>query len=151
MWRRYASTSSRGRSSTDWSRLSTCFQRSESIISPACQFAVEPGFGRAPIAHYRDGGNFEHFRRLVYAQPAEEPHFHYLRLARVELREGIHRLIEQHQVGIPVPADSDRVIEGNVAHVSAALAVMAAGMLHQDSPHQLGRDGEEMRPVLPVH
>src|SRR6266404_1164093 len=69
--RKNASRSSGGRSSTDCSRLSTCFHRSESIAPPTAQFAVEPRFGGAPVAHHGDGRYFEHLGGLFHAESAK--------------------------------------------------------------------------------
>src|SRR5208337_283501 len=74
--RRNASRSSGGRSSTDCSRPSTCFHRSESIARPARQFAVEPCLGGAPVAHHGDGRYFEHLSRFFHAESAKETHFY---------------------------------------------------------------------------
>src|SRR5216684_9068899 len=73
--RRNASRSSGGRSSTNCSRLSTCFHRSESIAGPAPQFAIEPRLGGAPVAHHGDGRNFEHLGSLFHVESAKKAHF----------------------------------------------------------------------------
>ena len=36
-------------------------------------------------------------------------------------------------------------------HSTATFKVATSGMLHQNAPHQLGRNREEMRAILPLH
>src|SRR5579859_3500718 len=80
---RNASRSPGGNSCTASSSASTCFQRSGPIHA-AAQFAVEPGFGDIPVAHYRDGRDLEHFRRLFYAEAAKKAHLHHLHFTLID-------------------------------------------------------------------
>src|ERR1700722_4909119 len=83
-WRKNASRSPAGCCSTDCSKLSTCFQRSESIGRSAGEFAIKPGLRRAPVAHDRDGRDLEHFRRFFHAESAKEAHFDDLHFAKID-------------------------------------------------------------------
>src|SRR5260370_38193963 len=89
--RRKASRCSGARSSTDWSTSSTCFHRSESIGGPASQFAVEPEFGRPPVAFHGDSRHFEHLGSLFDAESTEEAHFDNLHFAWIDSRQRAHR------------------------------------------------------------
>src|SRR5271165_2125688 len=149
--RRNASRSPGGRSSTDCSRLSTCFHRSESIDSPARQFAVEPGLGGAPVAHHGDGRHFEHLSRFFHAESAKEAHFYHLYLAGIEPRQSFHRSIQRHQVRGPVAAHHGRLVQGDMLHAASPFWVLAPCMLNQNAPHQLGRNGKKVCAILPLH
>src|ERR1039458_4896658 len=71
--RRNASRSSGARSSADCRTSLTCFHRSESIVSPASQFAVEPSLGRPPVALHGNSRYFEHLGSLFDAESANAP------------------------------------------------------------------------------
>src|SRR5271165_5993152 len=150
-FRRNASRSSGGSSSTDCNRPSTCFHRSASIGCPARQFAVEPGLGGAPVAHHGDGRYFEHLSRLFHTEAAKEAHFYDLYLAGIEPRQRFHRGVERHQVRGPVAAYHRRLIQGDMLHAASPFQVLAPCMFDQNAPHQLGRDGKKVRPILPLH
>src|ERR1035437_10217386 len=100
-----------GRSSTDCSRLSTRFHRSEAIAHPARQFAIEPGLGGAPVAHHGDGRDFEHLGRFFHVESAKEAHFDDLHFAGIEPRQRVHRVIERHHVRGPVAAHHGRRLQ----------------------------------------
>src|ERR1700736_5540321 len=103
-----------GRSNADCNRLSTRFHSSESIICPGGQFAIEPGLGGAPIAHYGDGRDFEHLGRFCDAEPAKEAHFHHLHFTWIHLRQRVQCIIQRHQVRGPVAAHHGRLIQGQM-------------------------------------
>src|SRR5271165_5950931 len=149
--RRNASRSPGGRSSTDCSRLSTCFHRSESIARPARQFAVEPGLGGAPVAHHGDGRYLEDLSRLFHAESTKEAHFYDLYLAGIEPRQSVHRGIQRDQVRGPVAAHHGRLVQGNMLHAASPFQVLAPCVLNQNAPHQLGRNGKKVRAILPLH
>src|ERR1022692_3610932 len=136
--RRNASRSSGARSSTDCRTSSTCFQRSESIVSPARQFAVEPGPGRPPVALHRDSRYLEHLRRLFHAESAKEAHFDNLHLAWIDPRQSVHCVVERHQVRVLVAVHHGCLVQRDVLHAASAFQVVAPRMFHQNAPHQLG-------------
>src|SRR5271156_1510114 len=140
-----------GCSSTACRMLSTCFHRSRSIVLPAGQFPIEPGLGRVPVPHHRDGRYLEHFGCLLYAESSKEAHLDDLRLARIEPRQRVHRLIERHQVRRLLAAHQGRLFQGNMLHAAPAFQVMAPRMFNQNAPHQLSRNREKMSAVLPLH
>ena len=118
---------------------------------PAGQFAIEPRLGGAPIAHHGDGRYFEHFGRLLHAESAKEAHFDDLHFARIEPRQRVHRVIQRYQVRGPVAAHHGCLFQGDVLHAASAFQVVAPRMFHQNAPHQLGRNREEMGAILPLH
>src|SRR6266699_3509737 len=141
--RRNASRSSGARSITDCSTLSTCFHRSESISGPASQFAVEPGPGRPPIALHGNSRYFEHLGSLFHAEPAKEAHFDNLHFARIDPRERVHGVVELHQIRVLAAAHDGSFFQRDVLHAASAFQVVPPRMLHQNAPHQLGRNGEK--------
>src|SRR5438093_1350401 len=43
------------------------------------------------------------------------------------------------------------LFQGDMLHVTSAFQVMSPRLLYQDAPHQLSRDGEKVRAILPLH
>ena len=117
----------------------------------ARQFAIEPGLGGAPVAHHSDWRYLEHLGRFFHAESAKEAHFDNLYFARIEPRQRVHRVIQRHQVRGTVAAHHCCLLQRNVLHAAAALQVVTPRMLHQNAPHHLGRNREEMRAILPLH
>src|SRR5215471_3160883 len=70
--RKNSPRSAGGCSSADWSRRSTCLNRSASIRGSAAHFPIEPSLRRAPVAHHGNRRYSEHLGGLLHAQPAEE-------------------------------------------------------------------------------
>src|SRR5579871_1023036 len=153
--RKNSARSTGGRSSAACSRSSTRLQRSDSIARrpsrPTGQFAVEPRPGGTPIAHHGDRRDFEHFRGLFHTESAKEAHFDYLHLAGILPRQRVHRVIQGYQVGSPIVAHHGRFFQRYVLYIAPAFQIVAARMVHQDAPHQLRRDSEEMCAILPLH
>src|SRR5260370_29009767 len=102
--RRNASRSLGGCARTAWSRLSSCLHRSLSTDSISTQFPVKPNFGDAPITPHGGGRDFEDFSRLLHTESAKEAHLNDLHFAWIEMGQRVHRVIERHQVGLPVRA-----------------------------------------------
>src|ERR1017187_4464999 len=150
-FRRNASRSSGGRSSTDGNRLATCFHRSLSIPCPGHKLPVEPGFGGAPVAHHGDRRYFKYLSRLFHAESAKKTHFDNLHFARIELSQQVHGVIERHQIGKPFAAHHGRLVQGNMQHIAPAFQVMAPRVVNQNAPHQLARNREKMGAILPLH
>jgi probable HAF family extracellular repeat protein len=112
---------------------------------------VEPDSGGPPVALHRDGGHAEHFGRLFHAEPAEEAHFDHLHFAGIDTRQRVQGFIEGGETRILVSAHDGCLVERDVPHATSSFQIVATRMLYQDSPHQLGRHGEEMGAVLPLH
>src|ERR1022692_1927276 len=136
--RRNTSRSSGGRSNADCRTSLTCFHRSESIVGPASQFAVEPGPGRPPVALHGNRRYFEYLGSLFDAESAKEAHFDNLHLAWVDPRQSVHGVVERHQVRVLVAFHQGCLVQRDVLHAASAFQVMAARMFHQNAPHQLG-------------
>src|ERR1035437_7203573 len=149
--RRNTSRSSGARSSADCRTSLTCLHRSESIVRPASQFAVEPGPGRPPVALHGNRRYFEHLGRLFVAESAKEAHFDNLHLAWIDPRQRVHCVVERHHIRVLVAAHDNCLFQGDMLHSASAFQVVAPGMLYQNAPHQLGRNREKMGSILPLH
>ena len=139
------------RSSTACNRPSTCFQRSLSIAAPACEFAIEPGFGRAPVAHDCHGRYLEDVSRFFHAESAKKTHFDNLNFTRIDLCQGGHRIVECYQIRILAATYHGRLVQGNMQHIAPTFQVTAPRMIDQNASHQLGRNREKMGAILPLH
>src|SRR6266404_6758298 len=149
--RRKASRSAAGRCNAACSSLSSCFHCSESIARPAAEFAIKPELGDAPVAPHSGWRHFEHFGRFLHTQAAKEAHLDDLHLSWIETGQCIHSVIEGHQVAGSIAIHDGNVVQGNMLDTGSALYVMAPGMVDQYAPHHLGRNCEEMGPILPLH
>src|ERR1017187_6390105 len=131
--RRNASRSSGGRSNADCRTSLTCFHRSESIVGPASQFAVEPGPGRPPVALHGNRRYFEHLGSLFDAESAKEAHFDNLHLAWVDPRQSVHGVVERHQVRVLAAVHHGCFVQRDVLHAASAFQVVAGGGGRQET------------------
>ena len=74
-----------------------------------------------------------------------------MHFAWIDPRQRVHGVVERHQVRVLVAAHHGGFVQGDVLHAAPAFQVVAPRMLHQNAPHQLGRNREEMRAILPLH
>ena len=74
-----------------------------------------------------------------------------LRFARCPLRQRVQGIVEGHEIIGAIGAEDGCGVERDMLGVRAALHVAAPRMVDEDAAHRLGRDGEEMGAVLPVH
>src|ERR1700730_12544915 len=110
----------------------------------ANELAVEPRFGRSPVALDGDGRYLQDLSRLLHAEPAKKAHLDNLHFARIELRQSIHGVIERDQVRALILPDDRRLFQGNMPETPAPCQIMPPGVFHQDAPHQLGGNRIEM-------
>jgi hypothetical protein len=105
-----------------------------------------------PVAHDALPRDFQHFGGFLDAQAAEEPQFHDFGLAGIESRQRFERLVQIHQSAVRFGQGVDGFVQIQPHHSAPALAGSAGpGRIHEDTPHHLGGDGEEMGPVLPAY
>jgi hypothetical protein len=123
----------------------------------ATQFAREPRSREPPVAHHGLGGDVQHLRGFFDAQATEIAQFDDRRATGVQLREAVQRVIQCAERGCFVRQSIGKRIEIealwriDLVDVTASFDGRAyAGSVHQDAPHELRRDSEEMRPILPV-
>src|SRR5260221_7560193 len=82
-----------------WNTSSTLFQRSVFMRIVATELAVNPRFGRSPVALDGDGRYLQHLSRLLHTNPAKKTHLDNPHFARVELRQSLHCVIQRNQSG----------------------------------------------------
>ena len=115
------------------------------------QLAEEPGAGDFPVAHDGIGGDFHHLGGFFDAEPAEEAEFDDAGLSRIDLGEGVERVVEGDEFARFHLRDVERLGEIEGLGFGATLGRdAAAGAVEQDAAHEGGGDGEEVRPMLPV-
>ncbi len=95
--------------------------------------------------------DLQHLCRFLHAESAEETHFDHLHFAWIQPRERVHCVIQRHQVRSPAAVHDGCLFQRDLLQLTSALQVMAARMLDQNAPHQLRRNGEEVRAILPLH
>src|SRR5262249_10265559 len=67
-------------------------------------------------------------------------------------RAAMERFVQRDEIRRALAREQRPAVQGNVQSVSASLRVfVGTRIIHQDSPHQIGRHRKEMRPILPVH
>ena len=97
----------------------------------------------------------QHRRRFLDRQPTKIPELDNAALLRIQRLEPRQRLIEDEGVS-GINRRGRRcgigVVDRDIRDASTALEpAVVAGVIHDDSPHQLRRDAEEMRAILPVN
>lgn len=90
-------------------------------------------------------------RDVLEGEPAEKPQLHHSALSQIERRQLGKRRVQIEEVDIWRVALRDGLVEGHPGPSARPLGHLAApGMVHQDPPHHLGRDGEEVCSTLPI-
>jgi len=115
------------------------------------QLPVQPNLGGAPVAPDRDRRDLEHLRRLVDGEAAEKAQFDDLGFSSVDARELVQSIIEGDEVDGRVVAHDGGFVQRDVLHTAPTFEIVPSRALHEDATHQLRRDGEEVRPILPPH
>ncbi len=113
------------------------------------QLAQQPGARHPPVALHdvhRDGHDL---RRLLDCQPPEVAKLHDAVLAGVDPREVLERLVESQHFDA-VPGRRHRhFVERETHHLPPALRRRSlTGVIHEDPPHDLGAECQEVRAVL---
>ena len=112
---------------------------------PAAQLAREPGLRGAPIAQHRRLRDAKQFGDLGNLEATEEAALDHLRLARADAREPVERVVERKELLAQGQRPVDRLREGDLAGVAAALlGVPPARGLDEDLPHRPRSDALEM-------
>ena len=117
------------------------------------QLAVQPGPRQRPVTFHRDRGDVQHRGGFVHRQPAEEPQLHEARLPGVEPGELVEGRIESDDVRRVSwqSRGTSTSLEGHGQSPHPRFDGAARPrVIHQQTAHDVRRDGEEMRPVLPA-
>jgi hypothetical protein len=115
----------------------------------AGQLSEKPGSGDPPVPLHGFDRNPDDLRGFLDAQPAEEAQLHYPTLSRVDARESIERLIECEHFNAARLRDDQHFVEAHVQRISPTLRhASPACMVHQDAPHDLSAQRQEMEPAV---
>src|SRR5215475_451876 len=148
---RKAARSLRGRSSTASNNWSIFCQRSGFIRLSLADRMAQPGFCLPPFALNRAGRHFQNLGHFFRSQPAKELHLNDPAFALIHSRQLPQRLIQRHQFRGPLLGRHRGLVQRHLLRPAATLGILAPSrVVHQDAPHQLRSDPEEVRPVLPV-
>src|SRR5262245_52444653 len=121
-----------------------------SALFPLAEFTIKPIARQTPFAHDSARRYVERFGCLFHAQTAEEPQLNHPALARINLGQTLQRVVQRNKFRAARLRDDRRFIERDLAPPSSALGIAArAGEIHQNMPHQLGGNREEVGAVLP--
>src|SRR5229473_1867485 len=80
---------------------STLFHRSACIDARLFEFTLEPYFGEAPVPNDRVRRDLQNIGSLFHIHATEIAQLHYPRLAGIELREPVERLVQSDQCAGP--------------------------------------------------
>ena len=118
-------------------------------------FSIQPCSGHGPVALDRTRGELHHLCRFLDRQPAKIPEFDNATLLRVQRLEPRQRLVKDERVSGINGGRRRRgigVVDRDLCDASTALEPsVVAGVVHDDAPHQLCGDAEEVRAILPVN
>src|SRR5580704_11173538 len=84
----------------EWYNCSTRRQRSGFITFLTAHFAQEPYFRQSPVSLHRFDGHSQDVRGLLHAQPSKKAKFHNLALTPIDVRQGIKRVVQSHDVRV---------------------------------------------------
>ena len=117
----------------------------------ARQLAHQPVLRELPVPHHGFLRDLQDFRRLLDAQPTEEPQLDDLRLSFVLRRQRPQRIVDRDQVLGTVARDREVLVERDPMERAAALLVVPRPReIHEHPAHQAGSHGEEVRAILPL-
>ena len=115
------------------------------------QLSVQPDLCGAPVAPDGDRRNLEHHRRLLDREAAEKAHLDDLDLSGVDAGESVQGIIESDEVDGRVVAHDGGFVQRDMLDAASTFEVVPSRSLHENATHQLRRDGEEVRSILPPH
>jgi hypothetical protein len=88
--------------------------------------------------------------RFVQREPAEVPQFHDTTLSRVEFRQTVQQVVQSNDVQVGLRGKQCGAIELHAHPAAGAFPHLSPpGVVDEDPAHHLGRQREELRPVLP--
>jgi len=135
-------------------------KRTKASLAPArwrrcwrlAQLAAEPRAGGRPVAFDRLVGDLEKRSGFFDGEAAEIPELHDLRLARTETGQAIECSVEGFPtIGVHWIDDRHRLVEGHAPLIfpAALFATPRACVFHQNLPHHVRGDSDELRTIVP--
>jgi hypothetical protein len=120
-------------------------------LSLGVQEPIQPEPSRPPLALDRREGDLEVLGDLLEGEPIEEVELHDAGLPRIELLQPVESLIEGIDLGIPFPADPERLVERRIRNAAPPFrGPLGFDIIQEDPPHEHLRHGEKLLPVLPL-
>ena len=116
------------------------------------EFAVKPHFGKSPVSHDRFEGNLQHFRSLFHGQTCKETQLDDTYPSRVDAGKCIQRIVQGNEVCCLRCSHRQIFVKPQRPRSRSSLEVATTSpKIHQNPPHQLSRDAEKVRAILPLH
>ena len=120
-------------------------------ICTGIEATVQPGARDLPVALDRRARGALGVRDVVEGQPAEKSQLHHAALARIERRQLGQRRVQIEEVDVWRVVVRDGAVERQARPSAGPFGHLAPpGVIYQDPAHHLGRQGEEMRSILPI-
>lgn len=105
----------------------------------------KPGAGHGPLALNGSGGDTEDLGGLLDGESAEEAHGDNLFLARVEGAEFLESVVDSGESSRALGVEDEDLVEGDEVVFAATLGgEPGAGVIDEDSAHELAGDGKEV-------
>jgi hypothetical protein len=116
------------------------------------QFPGKPGPGEVPVAADCTGRNFKDLDDFFFLKAAEIAQLHNFGLARSDFGERGERVVQGDHRTVRLGRNDGGFIEIH-AHRAMAAFLRAARPrgVHQNAPHHLRRNREELRALLPLY
>jgi hypothetical protein len=116
------------------------------------QLAVQPCLRECPLAPDGRSRDSDDSGRFLGREPPKATQLDDSALTRVDPGQARQRIVECHHIDVPDAGLVDHLAERERYMRAAALrGVAAASVVDENTPHQLRRDCEEVRPILPAY
>ena len=115
------------------------------------QFLQKPGFRQSPVAHDCVGRDTHHVGRFLHSEPREKAQLDDASLPGSHAGQLVESVVQRDNLGRALRRHIQRLLDVNPLRPAAALGGHPlACAIDQDPPHQRGRHGEEVVPMLPI-
>ena len=111
-------------------------------------FPRQPGLRHIPFALYGCGRNCQSYRRFFNCKASKKSHFDNLHLLNIPTGKTVEGVVESDEVKRLFLRQVEIRVQFYFVLGAAFCRALAACVVHQDLPHQPGRDRHKMSPVL---
>jgi hypothetical protein len=109
----------------------------------------EPRPGHPPVALHGVDGEPQDFGRFLDGESSKVAQLHHAALAAVEPGQFVERLVQGEEIDVAGGRFRHAFVERHAQRLPAALGeAAAAGVVHQDAPHHLRAQRQEVRAAL---
>ena len=113
---------------------------------------MEPRSRHVPVASHCVLRNIKYAGDFLVVQAAEVTQFHNLAAPWIHFRQTFQSFVESNHFRSGQTRDRGSFVERNLLRAAAAFGVrVTARVIDQNTPHNLRRDGEEVRTIGPMH